>query len=1085
MYECVHCGKDNFKTQRGLTQHQQRSAHCNRDDDGFNYEISGYYTADEGMQYRNVLPKAASKRSDERSLPNNKRKSSSKENSLLIQKFLPKSVAENAQQCQPCGNPGTDMLGTTDEEYSTAMEYYSDEFGDRMEIDDEDSVLYENSDDESNTGVVPEEERMLQFREYCAKAKKFMPFSKEECDAINCMVALRKTKASLGTYSAVMEWHLKATGALAKWGRLGECEDYISREKLIRDLKERYNIEERFYGIEHTIELPSSHSCVKIITNDAATSIRSLLTDPRVTDEDYLFFYNNPFSRPPQNLDYLGDLNTGLSYRETYRQRIQDPAKEILCPIQLYADGCATGQFANLSITQVKICLGIHNASARKKDYLWRDIGFIPNVSTGTSRGRRIFLDSGHCDAVMAHQDILNTEGLEENNAKIDKLEDYHAMIAHCLESYKAIQDGIYLDFFYRGKLYEGVKFVFYIANVKVDNEEASKFCGHYGSNVGIASLCRQCTVPTVLSSKSLANYPPKLEADIRRLVEEDDVDALKAISQHNFENAFWGLHFGAHDGSGIHGACMFDILHTLYLGIFVRVRDAFFEQVGPSSNTSTELDALAREYGTLLQRQSERDLPKTSFKKTIMGGKLMAKEFEGVLLLLALLLRCSKGRELLQEAASKNFEDDNQIKDWTLLVETLLGWIQWLKSDTMHLEHVKKTKWKHRYIMHLIKKIMNRTEGMGLRIIKFHMICHLTSNMLVGGVPMLMDTGSDESGHKETKTASMLTQKRQATFDAQTNQRLLETRLLQMAVSEMEGRPLYEYLIGYSQKSHRATAETTGNTTSGARITCKIGDTLDEDSLEISTKLAHNDQMFAEGCYVKFVARLTRRLEGILPGKLTVLTEHKRKGTIFRAHMKYRGGVWRDWVNVNWGDDGILPNKLWGFVDLRALPANNNVHFGGLENIKPGVYGIVESAAYVDNAFADQRSEIFIPIRKEVKRMVNGTVNKLQFYLADTDAFVEPVCVVPDIGGGVTDYFAVKSRVQWKEDFEDWLETPDRQSIFYDHEDDSDDEEYENTDKDRPKIYTKDKNDDDLENFNDKFDEIDESELEELNDGE
>lgn len=59
---------------------------------------------------------------------------------------------------------------------------------------------------------------------------------------------------------------------------------------------------------------------------------------------------------------------------------------------------------------------------------------------------------------------------------------------------------------------------------------------------------------------------------------------------------------------------------------------------------------------------------------------------------------------------------------------------------------------------------------------------------------------------------------------------------------------------------------------------------------------------------------------------------------------------------------------------------------------------------------------------------------------------------MVPDIGGGVTDYFAVKSREQWKDDFEEWLETPDHQSIFYDHEDDSDDKEYKDTDKDRPK---------------------------------
>ena len=93
-----------------------------------------------------------------------------------------------------------------------------------------------------------------------------------------------------------------------------------------------------------------------------------------------------------------------------------------------------------------------------------------------------------------------------------------------------------------------------------------------------------------------------------------------------------------------------------------------------------------------------------------------MAKEFEGVLLLLALLLRSTKGRHLLLEARSHHFEDENTILDWTVLVETLLGWIQWLKSDEMQLSHVKQSEWKNRYVMHLLKTVMRRTEGMGSR---------------------------------------------------------------------------------------------------------------------------------------------------------------------------------------------------------------------------------------------------------------------------------------------------------------------------------------------------------------------------------
>ena len=132
--------------------------------------------------------------------------------------------------------------------------------------------------------------------------------------------------------------------------------------------------------------------------------VRSLIIDPRVCDEDYLFFGDDdPFAGPPLNFNYLGgDINTGLLYRETYRQRVTNPAKQILLPIQVYTDGCATGQFTNLNITQLKIALGIHNAEARDLDYLWRDLIFIPHLvdtprhrislypwSEGTVKGQR------------------------------------------------------------------------------------------------------------------------------------------------------------------------------------------------------------------------------------------------------------------------------------------------------------------------------------------------------------------------------------------------------------------------------------------------------------------------------------------------------------------------------------------------------------------------------------------------------------------------------------------------------------------------------------------------------------------------
>jgi hypothetical protein len=77
-----------------------------------------------------------------------------------------------------------------------------------------------------------------------------------------------------------------------------------------------------------------------------------------------------------------------------------------------------------------------------------------------------------------------------------------------------------------------------------------------------VAQLCRQCELPLPL-------------------IEEEDHDALKELSQHTFMNAFYTVMFGAHNTTGIHGACAIDILHTIYLGLFLRVRDCFFTSWG------------------------------------------------------------------------------------------------------------------------------------------------------------------------------------------------------------------------------------------------------------------------------------------------------------------------------------------------------------------------------------------------------------------------------------------------------------------------------------------------------------------------
>ena len=51
---------------------------------------------------------------------------------------------------------------------------------------------------------------------------------------------------------------------------------------------------------EKRVHLPFSRSSVKLTLYDAKKVVQALLTDPRITDDDYLFFDDSPLGQPPE-----------------------------------------------------------------------------------------------------------------------------------------------------------------------------------------------------------------------------------------------------------------------------------------------------------------------------------------------------------------------------------------------------------------------------------------------------------------------------------------------------------------------------------------------------------------------------------------------------------------------------------------------------------------------------------------------------------------------------------------------------------------------------------------------------------------
>ena len=487
---------------------------------------------------------------------------------------------------------------------------------------------------------------------------------------------------------------------------------FISRKKLFSFLHDRYNYLPNSRQTVQEITLPHSKAKAKLVINNLEAEISSLLNDPRILEEDYLFFGNNPMNPPPANINYVGDLNTGRAYLETHKRLITPGTNQVLLPVLFYIDGANTGHFADLPITAVKFTFGIFTRKARDKEHMWRILGYVPAVSKHKSRGRRILIDSQHVDSVMAHQDALEDEGQLEATS-VCKAQDLHTMLSVILADYVKLQStGFYWELPYKNQVHK-IRFVMFTPFFKVDGDEAEKICGKYTTRTGnVKQLCRYCKCPTPLSDRTLLQFEAKTPQEIEALRINDDDEGLKNLSQQKIINAAYALRFGKHNNTGVHGACPMEMLHAINLGIFRYIRDCFFEQVGATSKLADTINGYSREYGALFSRQSDRNFPKTKFANGIRRGKLMAKEYPGILLCMAVVLTSTGGSNELRQHKPSVFGQTGVIEDWKMLVVTLLQWEMWLKKDVMEKHHVQRARRKHRYLMYLIKEVGKRMVG-------------------------------------------------------------------------------------------------------------------------------------------------------------------------------------------------------------------------------------------------------------------------------------------------------------------------------------------------------------------------------------
>ena len=144
----------------------------------------------------------------------------------------------------------------------------------------------------------------------------------------------------------------------------------------------------------------------------------------------------------------------------------------------------------------------------------------------------------------------------------------------------------------------------------------------------------------------------------------------------------------------------------------------------------------------------------------------------------------------------------------------------------------------------------------------------------------------------------------------------------------------------------------------------------------------------------------------------------------------------------VDWGADGRLPCEIWCFIDLRdVIPEGVQIDDIGGCVVQKGVHAVVESCSYITDEEEVAMLDMFVPIEKEIAELDEEGNLTRRLCLADVEAFVEPVAVVPDVGSpNKCKCFHVHQRKTWAANFEAWVRQPHKLDVI-DDEDDEDDE--------------------------------------------
>jgi hypothetical protein len=729
-------------------------------------------------------------------------------------------------------------------------------------------------------------------------------FTNERRVEVALLKVLNEIGAPLYAFKEIMDW-----AADAHHTQYNFTPQISTHEGQIAELQKWTNMS----GMRPTqvhVTLAGDGLQLPVVRFDFITALLSLFNDTSLNRlENLVIDPANPYGRYVSPDGLLGEVNSGAFYDMAYENLVKDPTKDFMTCLILQMDKTTVSENADLHSHPVLFTLSCFDLETRNKAEAWRPLGYLPIERCYYSKSQWLLFTAGQKH--VRFQQMCNV------------------LLKEVIE---AQAPGGLDDVLLRLGPYEKVvNLKIPVAFIIGDAQGGDYICSrslNYNGETGKRS-CRTCDVGPESMGLARPNMCRRIiQADIEKMIEDEDVEGLVALCQHACNNAFMKLCYGGSPFGVFTAAAPTEGLHQLEKGLLLLCLSELFDQRLPPA-LKRQLDKLAQDLCDLPSQRgmkSFRDhFPRLLFKDGITHLKnITASTVVGVMFTTIIVSLTRAGRRLFHSPECTRM-DGSDYFDMIEVFESLLCFWAWLKKDKYWKcgdeEATRAAEEATCILMRKMRQMWARTTGIGWNNPKTHETAHNAFNIFLFGCHKNWHSGPSEHNHiTGVKKPSGITQKRRLTFDWQIANRLVDKFVIDHAYNRIESARLryFANLVGYGPtidtineaEAEALSAEYARSTKFSIHMIRLRGsaqpqvtyrwETPAQSGQPLNPELIGNivDTCFL--CLTVVEQRNGLSLEGNF--------EYKRNGQVFRTHQNYRkGGPYNDFARITWERDTPL----------------------------------------------------------------------------------------------------------------------------------------------------------------------------------